>query len=184
MTKGRASLQIVPRAPAEEAAGDVLDAEWLFRRYSPYVAAVAHRLLGRDEDVDDTVQEVFVAALRGMGQLREPAAVKGWLAQVTVRTARRRLRVRRLFAFFGADERPTYEHVVDAGASPEQRALLARIYRSLDGLPADHRLAWVLRHVQGERLDDVATLCGCSLATAKRRIGAAEQALSKELSDG
>ena len=62
--------------------------EAAFRRYSRYVAAVALRLLGRDDEVDDVVQEVFLAALRGLERLREPEAVKGWLATVTVRPPR------------------------------------------------------------------------------------------------
>ena len=47
-----------------------LDLDGLFRRYAPYVAAIAHRLLGRDEEVDDTIQEVFVAAVRGVHAVR------------------------------------------------------------------------------------------------------------------
>src|SRR5258708_2484860 len=77
-----------------------LDLEAAFRRYSRYVAAVALRLLGRDDEVDDVVQEVFLAALRGMRRLREPEAVRGWLATVTVRIAGRRLRRRRLRTLF------------------------------------------------------------------------------------
>ena len=84
-----------------------------FRRYAPYVAAVAHRLLGRDDDVDDTVQEVFIAAVRGMHQLRDEGALKGWLARVAVRVARRKLKTRKLRRFFGLDEAPTYETVAD-----------------------------------------------------------------------
>src|SRR5690349_13223704 len=53
--------------PLEQA----LDLDGLFRRYAPYVAAIAHRLLGRDEDVDDTIQEVFVAAVRGVHAVRD-----------------------------------------------------------------------------------------------------------------
>jgi RNA polymerase sigma-70 factor (ECF subfamily) len=155
-----------------------------FRRYSPYVAAIAHRLLGRDDDVDDTVQEVFLAAVRGMHALRDEEAIRGWLARVAVRVSHRKLRARRVRRFLGLDDAPTYETVADGGASPEQRALLARVYAALDRLPADARVAWTLRTVEGEKLESVAALCGCSLATAKRRIADAEQRLGKELSDG
>ena len=155
-----------------------------FRRYAPYVAAVAHRLLGRDDDVDDTVQEVFIAAVRGMHQLRDEGALKGWLARVAVRVARRKLKTRKLRRFFGLDEAPTYETVADGAASPEDRALLSRVYTALDCVPTDARLAWTLRHVEGEKLDAVASLCRCSLATAKRRVALAERLLAEELGDG
>jgi RNA polymerase sigma-70 factor (ECF subfamily) len=53
----------------------------------------------------------------------------------------------------------------------------------LDELPAAERLAWTLRHVEGERLEQVARQCGCSLATAKRRIAAAQDAIEQAVSD-
>jgi len=155
--------------------------EAVFRRYSSYVAAVAIRLLGRDDEVDDVVQEVFLVALRGLGRLREHEALKGWLATITVRIAGRRLRRRRLRGFFGLDRRPDYLEVASDEASPEERALLARVYRLLDELPVGERLAWTLRHVDGEPLDAVAQRCGCSLATAKRRIAAAQRKIEEAL---
>src|SRR6187431_1395413 len=102
MIRERPALHVV--APLGDATDDPLvggDLDGLYRRYAPYVAAVAHRLLGRDDEVEDTVQEVFVAAIRGLAQLREPAAVKGWLARVCVRNAHRRLRRRRVLALVG-----------------------------------------------------------------------------------
>ena len=42
-----------------------LELESAFRAYSRYVAAIAFRMLGCNDEVDDVVQEVFVAALRG-----------------------------------------------------------------------------------------------------------------------
>jgi RNA polymerase sigma-70 factor, ECF subfamily len=183
MPRGRPALEIVAPVAEPRLETAVLDADSVFRRYAAYVAAIAHRLLGRDHDVDDTVQEVFVIAVRGLSQLREPAAVKGWLAKITVRVARRRLRLRRLRTLLGLDEAILYDSMTDESASPEQRVLIGRVYRALDGLPADHRIAWSLRHMEGEKLEDVAALCGCSLATAKRRIAAAARVLEEALSD-
>lgn len=160
-----------------------LDLDGLFRRYAPYVAAIAHRLLGREEDVDDTIQEVFVAAVRGVHAVRDPAAIRGWLARVTVRVARQRLRRRRARVFLGLDEPVVYDAVVDKSASAEQRALLARVYKILDGIPANERIAWSLRHIEGEPLESVASLAGCSLATAKRRIAAAAARIEEAFGD-
>jgi RNA polymerase sigma-70 factor (ECF subfamily) len=69
------------------------------------------------------------------------------------------------------------------GITAEQSALLARIYRTLDEIEPKNRIAWVLRHIEGERLEDVADACGCSLATAKRRILAAQELLTEVLRD-
>jgi RNA polymerase sigma-70 factor, ECF subfamily len=184
MIRERSALRVVP--PLGETTDDLIaggDLDALYRRYAPYVAAVAHRLLGRDHEVEDTVQEVFIAAIRGFAQLREPGAAKGWLARVCVRTAQKKLHKRRLLGMLGISEAPGYEMVADPSATPEERALVARVFRALDTLPPRERVAWSLRHIEGERLDEVAALCECSLATAKRRIAAASVRLEEMLSD-
>jgi RNA polymerase sigma-70 factor (ECF subfamily) len=109
--------------------------------------------------------------------------VKGWLARVTVRSARKRLRTRSLRRLIGLDEPVVYERVADSGASAEERAVLARVYRVLEGMPANQRIAWALRHIEGEPLENVASLSGCSLATAKRRIAAAAQIIEEAFAD-
>ena len=155
----------------------------LFRRYAPYVAKIGYRLLGRDSEVDDLVQDVFLAAHRGLRSLRSRDAIKGWLATVTVRQARRRLRARRVRIMLHLDSSPDYVEVVDESATSEQRTLVSQVYEVLDRLPVNQRIAWSLRHIEGESLERVAELSGCSLATAKRRIKAALTAIHLEVSD-
>lgn len=168
----------VPAAPAA-----IPSLSEIFRRYSPYVAKIGLRLLGRVEEIEDVVQDVFIAAHRGLAGLREPAALKGWLATVTVRVAQRRLRARRLRHMLHLAPEYDYELLAQPGFSPEDSALLAEVYALLDELPVAERVAWTLRHLQGERLESIAELTGASLATVKRRISAAAARL-KERSDG
>ncbi|MDD9944245.1 MAG: sigma-70 family RNA polymerase sigma factor [Myxococcales bacterium] len=164
---------------------DCLDSdEALFRRFGPYVARIGHRLLGREADVDDLLQEVFLAAFKQRAQVRDPGAVKGWLATIAVRTARRQLRRRKLKAMVGLDDRAVALELEDPSLSPEGRALLSRVYEVLDTISVDQRLAWTLRHIEGEKLEDVADRCGCSLATAKRRIAAAHARIQAEFDHG
>lgn len=160
-----------------------LDLASAFRAYGRYVAWIGMRILGRREDVDDLVQDVFLDAVRGIDRLRDPGAAKAWLATLTVRKARRVLRKRRMMRFLGMDEGADYGEIVDETASSSQRVMIADLYRMLDTLPTEERLAWTLRHLEGEQLDRVAELCGCSLATVKRRIAAAHAVMGGELGD-
>jgi RNA polymerase sigma-70 factor (ECF subfamily) len=148
------------------------------------VATVALRILGRREEADDLVQDVFLRAHRGISRLREPTALRAWLTTVTVRLARRRLRGRRFKLLLGIDQSYDYSAIADASVGPEDIAILADVYRALDRLPVAERLAWSLRHLDGERLERVAELCGCSLATVKRRISSAHARLLEETGGG
>jgi len=171
-----------PLRLVQDGAPEPLTLETAYRDYARWVAHLALRVLGRDHEVDDIVQDVFVAAASGLKRLRDPRAAHAWLGTVTLRLALRRLRARRVLALVGLDPQPDYGALCSRDASPEQRAQISQLYRALDRLPAQERIAWTLRHVEAERLEEVATLCRCSLATAKRRIAAAEDRLREELS--
>ena len=154
----------------------------VFRRFSPYVARVALRLLGNDSEVDDLVQDVFLEAHRGLAGLREAGALGGWLARICVRRATRRLRRRRFLSLLSLDGVAERDLPFDLAASPEQRAEVARLYRRLDRMPVDERIAWLLRHVEGESLDEMVVLCGWSKSTVQRRLRNAETRLRQEVS--
>jgi RNA polymerase sigma-70 factor (ECF subfamily) len=172
--EGASDAELVLRARD----GDRRAVEAIYRRHVRYVAGMVRRLVGRQGDAEDLVQEAFVVALSGLEGLREPEALKGWIAQIAVSLVRRRFRRQRLLRALrldaGADER-VLEALASADASPEVRAELAALDRVLARLPADQRVAWVLRRVEGESLEEVARLCRRSLATVKRWIGTADR---------
>lgn len=178
-------LRLITAPPSEPAVSVVpTDLDGAFRAYARYVGSIALRILGRPEDVEDVVQDVFLDAQSGLATLRDPGALKGFLATLAVRKSVRLLKRRRMRRFFGLDDGFDYAQLADTAATPHERALVGEVYRLLDELPADARSAWVLRHVEGEKIERVAELCGCSLATAKRRIAAAHAVLYGELGDG
>ena len=158
----------------------------LYTEYARFVAWFASRLLPRQDEVEDVVQEVFVIAAQHLDDLSDPPKIRGWLKTVTLRRAGRLLRWKRVRARFGIgrDARPIEEYVAAPGASQEDRAALQELLRVLEGMPTDVRIAWSLRYMHEETIESVAELAGCSLATAKRRIAAAQRLIREELSDG
>jgi RNA polymerase sigma-70 factor (ECF subfamily) len=168
-----------PREPATSDEGETLPLRFddVFRRYAPYVGAVVLQLIGRPGDVDDVVQDVFIQAHRGLSKLRDPAAVRPWLRRIAVRRARRWLRKRWVRRWFGEADVDVQAELVDASASPEERAQIAHIYRMLERMPRDERIVWVLRLVEGETLESIAELMSCSVSTVQRRLRAAQAAM-------
>ncbi|MEL6178349.1 MAG: RNA polymerase sigma factor [Myxococcota bacterium] len=168
---------------AEAASDEPLSFDALYRQHRSYIGTVALRVLGDAAAAEDVVQETFISAYRAIGSLRNPEAARAWLARIAVRQAHHHLRKRKLKGFVGLDRVPDYRNVA-RGASPEQQAVLARIYQELDRLPSAQRIAWTLRYLEGEKLESVAEMCGCSLATAKRRIRAAHQTIQEVMDHG
>ncbi len=176
-------LSLVPRPEATEGPRAPIDLDEAFRRYAPLVASISFRILGSHQEVEDVVQDVFLEARKWIGRIHDPGALRAWLTTVTARMARRRLRTRRLRRMLHLGDAPECLELADQSASPRQRALLAEVYRVLDELPIEERLAWTLRLVEGQSLPEVAQNCGCSLATVKRRVASAQRAISEALAD-
>jgi RNA polymerase sigma-70 factor (ECF subfamily) len=158
----------------------------LYAEYARFVAWFASRLLTRQDEIEDVVQEVFLIAVRNLDSLQDPPKVRGWFKTVTLRQVGRLLRWKRVRARFGiAPAKGAIEDFVAApDASPEDRAMLRELLLALDDMPTHLRIAWSLRYLHDETLESVAELTQCSLATAKRRVAAAQKRINQELSDG
>jgi RNA polymerase sigma-70 factor (ECF subfamily) len=146
----------------------------LFDAYGGYVRKVLTRVLGRDPELGDLVQEVFLLALESLHKLENPRALRGWLAQMAVFRARHCLRRRkqwRIVSFFAPEELPPGRVMQpDLEASEALRTT----YRLLSSLNIDEQIAFTLRFIEGMELREVAGACGVSLATTKRRLVRAE----------
>lgn len=161
--------------------GEAWAQEALFRRYARLANGLAFRLLGGDPDVEDLVQDSFAYALSGLSRLSDPGAFKGWLASIVVRQAGKRLRRRRLLVRLGMRKHtaPDIDACISESAPPDVVAELKSVYRVMDEIPVDAHQAFVLRHVEGWQLSEIASELGVSLATAKRRLKTAEDAAQR-----
>ncbi len=188
-------LQLVKPDPDAEApddypfvvralAGDVQAQAALFARHVQRLTTMLTRLLASTTDAEDAVQDTFAVAFTDLKKLRDLHAFGGWLWQIAVHQAHRRFRRRRFLRAFGLDQHvadATLEQLVDPRALPDVSADLGLIDQVLAQISGKDRTAWILRYVEGYELVEVAQLCGCSLATAKRRIAAGQGRLAKRL---
>ncbi|MDQ3036762.1 MAG: RNA polymerase sigma factor [Myxococcota bacterium] len=181
---GGAIPQVAPEHAPDDAElvarasrGDQWAQEAIFRRYVQDVTRVAQRLLRRRDDADDVVQDTFASALTSLDALRDPALLRSWLLGIAVHRVRRRHRRQAFLRMLGLDrglDDASLAMVAAHDLTPEMAAELALVDGALSTLGADERFAWMLRYVEGEKLEDVAAVLDVSLATAKRRIAVAD----------
>lgn len=170
--KGSSDTSLVERALA----GEPWARAALYQRHVHRVTTVVARLLRNGPDVEDVVQDTFIQALGELDKLREPKKVESWLVGIAVHRVHRRFRRRALRRLLGLErtiEDERLESQARVEASQEARAELALLDLALDEVAPADRICWVLRHVEGYALAEVANLAGCSVATAKRRIARA-----------
>ena len=159
--------------------GDSRALQILYARHAPYVLALAVRVQGHAGDVEDLVHDSFVRAQERIDSLQNDEAFRGWLAAILVSLVRTKLRKRQLLRILGlqSSEAVDLDALVSPDAGPEARAELAEVYRVLQQLPLEARIAWTLRYVEGRKLEEVAEITECSLATVKRRLLVAREKL-------
>jgi RNA polymerase sigma-70 factor, ECF subfamily len=184
LTSERRHLEIVPApaaaapsAPLDDAAlvhalrrGDSAAAEELFDRYGRYVERLLARVLGADSELADVLQEVFVRAYRAIHTIKDAAALKAWLTTLALFTARAHIRSRTRRSWLRFVDWNQLPEVPTTPGDPQARDTLLHLHQILDRIPADQRIAFVLRFVEGMELTEVAAACGVSLATIKRRL--------------
>jgi RNA polymerase sigma-70 factor (ECF subfamily) len=176
LPEGVATSELVARACRKDGAAESL----LYRRYAADLLSMVGRLTHSTAAAEDVVHDTFMVAFERLGQLREPAQFRAWALTIAVSLVRKKLRRQKLLQWVGLDvlaQAPLEQQARD-GLSVEARGELAVLEVVLRRLPTNQRLAWSLRHIEGEKLDDVALALGKSLATTKRYIAAAEERIA------
>ena len=154
---------------AAMAVGDDAALRELFSRHAPWLAARLRSVLAA-ADVEDVLQETFLAAWRGAGGYRPVGPVGGWLWGIARRQAALFLRRRGpaaliLPAVVPADGR----HASDPAEAALSRAAIAEAVATLGPEGSPEREAWRLMYVEDRPVAEVAELMGVPVGTVKSR---------------
>src|SRR5262249_12628956 len=160
--------------------GDRAAMDLVVERYGPFVERVLARILGYDGELPDVVHDVFVTAFSRIRNRGPPELLKEWLRGVTVFVAReclRRRRRRRWLTFRPDDELPDLvSDLLPSNTADE----LTRLYRVLARMPPDECIVFTLRFMAEMEIEEVASACGVSMTTVKRRQKKAERRFAAE----
>lgn len=181
-SSGAGVVRALPKVRDDQALVDGLRAgeAWaraaLFDRYAPDVERILRRILGYElhTDMADLVHDTFVQVLQSFDHLRDAGALRGWIQSIAAHTAYRTIRARRVRRWLRFWEPSQIPDVAIDDVDPDVREAYRRTYQALDRLPADERVAFVLRYVEGMDLGQLAETCRVSLSTIKRRLARAE----------
>lgn len=150
----------------------------LVERHSRAVYRLAHRMTGSPQDAEDVVQETFLKAYRQLGRFESRANFGTWLHRIAVNCSIDLIRGRK-HQETGHDAADL--DLLDVGRdddrddpSPERLMLSAevqeRVTRAMQGLTAMERAAFVLRHFEGQSIDEISRSLGLKANAAKHSI--------------
>jgi RNA polymerase sigma-70 factor (ECF subfamily) len=160
--------------------GDRRASSLLFRRHADDVYRRLTRLVGPDPEREDLVQEVFIAAFRGLARFRGDASFSTWLYKVSVHVAYAHLRRRKRRPLDAEDalDKLAMDPELGPEARATQRQQLQRALAFLDRLKPDKRIAFVLREVEGMSLAEIGELVDAKPAAVGQRVKYAQAELT------
>ena len=194
-THAVAKLALVERQPGHSNADDATLAvealagkRWAQReiwyRFAPMVYGLLRRSLSTRRDHEDLVQEVFVRVFRRLHTLEKTTALRSFIYSVAVRVMSEEIRHFQVLQRTRSQLLLMAETSATAPVDYEARDTLLRIQHILDGMKDKHRAVFVLRHVEGMDLQEIADGLDLSLATVKRylvkSLGAIQQAVVRD----
>ena len=154
----------------------------IVKRYEQRVYAIALRMTGNAEDARDTMQDVFVSALRALRSFRGDAQLSTWIHRVAVNASLDVLRKRARHAarpLEEAGEQPSDDIAPDDAAARAARA--AEVRRALHHVSEEHRAVLVLHDLQDLDYTQTAAALDIPVGTVKSRLHRARLEMARLL---
>lgn len=150
----------------------------LVERWHPPLWRYVRRVTGDDNAAAETLQDVWLAVLRAMPNLREPARLRPWIFGIARRTVMNRLR--------DAYAEPEYERVDLAEVADPDNAEdftedIGRMHDALARMPVTEREVLVLFYLRELSLTQLADVLAVPVGTIKSRLFRARRMLRKQL---
>jgi len=160
------------------ATGDRAAQRELFAAQKQGVHHTLFRILGSNRDIEDLVQDAFLAIFRALPSYRGESSLARWAQTIATRTAYLWIASKKP-ATLALDE--IAELVPDGAPDGHRLAHLRdaarRVYAALDRLDARMRIAFALAVLDGRPLAEVAQLTDSSLVAVKTRVWRARREL-------
>ena len=173
--QGETDRQLVERVQR----GDKSAYDLLVLKYQHRIVSLVSRYMRDQDEVLDVTQEAFIKAYRALPGFRGDSAFYTWLYRIAINTAKNYLVSR--------SRRPPDSDIdVDQGdyqgetlalsdiESPENRLegdqLEAVVYKAIDDLPEELKVAVTLREFDGLSYEEIAGIMECPVGTIRSRI--------------
>ena len=165
--------------------GDESAFDKIVKEFSANIAVLANRLLGWPGEVEDVVQDVFLAAFTGLKRFRGDCSLKSWLFTITINKCRsyRYRQMLRLKIFSRAADKDSSLSTCAADQRPIDSEIFERVRRAMKTLSPKYREPIVLRYLQELPNEQICRILGLSENALQVRLNRARKHLQEKLKD-
>jgi RNA polymerase sigma-70 factor (ECF subfamily) len=163
----------------------------LVERHSRNVFRLAFRMTGNQQDAEDVVQETFLRAYKQIARYESRSSFATWLFRIASNysldliRSRKRHREQREVALNEDSELDIMQAIPSTSPTPDRLAFSSevqtRITAALDELSAQERTAFILRHFEGQSIEQIGASLGTGTNATKHSIFRAVQKLRRSL---
>ncbi len=170
-------------------AGDTAAFGVLVERHARSLFRLAYRMTGNQQDAEDVVQDSLLRAYRQISKFDERASFGTWLYRIATNCALDLVRSRKRHWDRVAPAETGVEDPIlslpSGDPTPERAALSGevgeRVAEAMNELSAMERAAFVLRHFEGLRMEEIGRALDCQPGAAKHSVFRAVQKLRRAL---
>lgn len=165
--------------------GDESAFDRIVEGYSADIAVLANRLLGWPGEVEDIVQDVFLAAFLGLKKFRCECSLKTWLFTIAINKCRSYRYKRMLHIKFFSRAAAKASTVLDLTADKVlmDDETFDKVRHAVQALPAKYREPVVLRYLQELSMDEIARMLSISRNALHVRLSRARERLRGDLAE-
>jgi len=168
---------------------DIEAFESLISPYTNQLLNHAFRILKNREDAEDALQDTYLKTYNSIKKFEGVSSFKTWLYKILTNACLDKLRKQKretTTSLYTTDEDGEHEiNVADETYSPEisaqKSAANAALKKALDTLSEEHRIAIIMRDIDGLTYDEIAEATETNVGTVKSRINRARSQLKKIL---
>lgn len=170
--------------------GDKRAFDLLVVKYQHKIVGLVSRYVRDQDEVVDVTQEAFIKAYRALPRFRGDSAFYTWLYRIAINTAKNYL--------VSKSRRPPDTDIdIEEGEFHDNSAVLrdiqnpenslatdqleATVYKAIDDLPEELKVAVTLREFEGLSYEEIAEVMECPVGTVRSRIFRAREAIEKKI---
>jgi RNA polymerase sigma factor (sigma-70 family) len=157
-----------------------LNINYLFRKFNPYVQAIALNLCGNTAAAEDAVQDAWITVVTHGHQLRQTESFLPWLKRIVINSCHQLNRKEKRTVL--VDELPDTDKMIQESVETKFELLAKRdaLHGILTELPLHLRETVILRYLTGyNSYDQIAAITGVPVGTVRSRLSDGKKKLSK-----
>jgi RNA polymerase sigma factor (sigma-70 family) len=164
----------------------------LMNRYKKKVEIIVSRLVKKEFDVEDLVQEIFTKAFTSLSTFKSEFSFSTWLYKIATNHCIDHIRKRKISTYsldeeLELEEDTVHREIPDWSKTPDYELLRKEkneiIHQAINSLPEHYRKVIILRHFEDKSYEEIAKELKLPIGTVKIHLFRARELLYKKLKD-